>query len=340
MLFIGLIMKIIYLSLLLCFSTGLAFPQTFPDDAIKQRSLYDQALTQQSDLEAKAQYNGDDVIVRNRFNLPPKLPSFENWVKSNIQTGNQPLDSKSLQVHTNVETGTEKAIDISTTNNVITIQPEKTVENNVKKPSESEKQQVKTATNSSLAAPNVIAIIIGIMMFSAAFSAYIVLPKKYRIATISTPFDIGLKKEELSEAEVITKSKRQKIEFCLLLVSIFVYFYILINSNSNSLSDVLFEPIFLFLIPYSIVVIGRMIYGHTTKCPSCKNTFASNLVSSHREPRTTYRKKISDGTNGATYAVMETGVEHEEFECTVCEYEWQVDSQYTIEVSRDNPPSM
>ena len=44
----------------------------------KQQS-YSRALEEQDILEKKAIYHGDDPIVRRRLNLPPKLPSFEQW---------------------------------------------------------------------------------------------------------------------------------------------------------------------------------------------------------------------------------------------------------------------
>ena len=44
----------------------------------KQQS-YNRALEEQDVLEKKAIYHGDDPIVRRRLNLPPKLPSFEQW---------------------------------------------------------------------------------------------------------------------------------------------------------------------------------------------------------------------------------------------------------------------
>jgi len=44
----------------------------------KQQS-YGRALEEQDVLEKKAIYHGDDPIVRKRLNLPPKLPSFEQW---------------------------------------------------------------------------------------------------------------------------------------------------------------------------------------------------------------------------------------------------------------------
>jgi len=40
---------------------------------------YKDALEKQYILENKAIYHGSDPIVRQRLNLPPKLPSFEQW---------------------------------------------------------------------------------------------------------------------------------------------------------------------------------------------------------------------------------------------------------------------
>ena len=44
-----------------------------------KQQAYGRALEEQDILERKAIYHGDDPIVRRRLNLPPKLPSFEQW---------------------------------------------------------------------------------------------------------------------------------------------------------------------------------------------------------------------------------------------------------------------
>ena len=44
-----------------------------------RQQSYGRALEEQDVLEKKAIYHGDDPIVRRRLNLPPKLPSFEQW---------------------------------------------------------------------------------------------------------------------------------------------------------------------------------------------------------------------------------------------------------------------
>lgn len=44
-----------------------------------KKQSYGRALEEQDVLEKKAIYHGDDPIVRKRLNLPPKLPSFEQW---------------------------------------------------------------------------------------------------------------------------------------------------------------------------------------------------------------------------------------------------------------------
>ena len=44
-----------------------------------KKQSYGRALEEQDILEKKAIYHGDDPIVRKRLNLPPKLPSFEQW---------------------------------------------------------------------------------------------------------------------------------------------------------------------------------------------------------------------------------------------------------------------
>lgn len=46
---------------------------------VSKQQSYGRALEEQNILEKKAIYHGDDPIVRKRLNLPPKLPSFEQW---------------------------------------------------------------------------------------------------------------------------------------------------------------------------------------------------------------------------------------------------------------------
>ena len=46
---------------------------------VSKQQSYGRALEEQDILEKKAIYHGDDPIVRKRLNLPPKLPSFEQW---------------------------------------------------------------------------------------------------------------------------------------------------------------------------------------------------------------------------------------------------------------------
>ncbi len=46
---------------------------------VSKQQSYSRALEEQDVLEKKAIYHGDDPIVRKRLNLPPKLPSFEQW---------------------------------------------------------------------------------------------------------------------------------------------------------------------------------------------------------------------------------------------------------------------
>jgi hypothetical protein len=46
---------------------------------VSKQQSYSRALEEQDVLEKKAIYHGDDPIVRRRLNLPPKLPSFEQW---------------------------------------------------------------------------------------------------------------------------------------------------------------------------------------------------------------------------------------------------------------------
>jgi hypothetical protein len=73
------------LSKLLCCVCLLAFAavgvaqQPLADGAGEKLRLYNEAVKLQAEQEARAQYSGDDEIIRRRLDLPPKLPPFEQW---------------------------------------------------------------------------------------------------------------------------------------------------------------------------------------------------------------------------------------------------------------------
>src|SRR5688572_18061484 len=73
-----------------------AFAQQPPaDGAAEKQKRYSEALIQQTEMESKAQYTGDDEAIRRRLDLPPKLPPFERWNPPAAQTREPPQQPSS-----------------------------------------------------------------------------------------------------------------------------------------------------------------------------------------------------------------------------------------------------
>jgi hypothetical protein len=173
-----------------------------------------------------------------------------------------------------------------------------------------------------------------ILVFSAVgfgllilnFLGSIFLPN-LRYLFIGVPFDLGVK-EEKSDAQNAVKKKRFIAEFFLLLICVGIFYHASTEDKSfpdENLIEALSFSFQLFEALYLIYILIRLIWGFSTKCPSCKNMFAKKIISSWSEPKSTYTKK-STGTN--SYEIREIGVDVSECKCLVCDYEWTVRSNY------------
>jgi hypothetical protein len=58
------------------------FTPAYSQSDDERRNQYEQEKQKIEELENNAKYHGDDEIIRKRTNLPPKLPSFEVWLKN------------------------------------------------------------------------------------------------------------------------------------------------------------------------------------------------------------------------------------------------------------------
>ena len=177
---------------------------------------------------------------------------------------------------------------------------------------------------------------VGILLYLLSFLLYVKKPKLRKLS-ISTPFDLGCK-NELSEAEQAVKGKKQWIEFGLLLLSIIIFLFILSSGleSETGILNAVSSSLLAFLASLSLVVVGRFIAGWATSCPKCKSTFASKCTNSYTEPKGTF-EKVSNGVSGSKNVqfvkVMETGVKHADYLCTVCSHEWHEATQYTKQLS-------
>ena len=292
-----------------------------PIDVDIKRQIYEKTQKEIEDLEAKAQYSGDDEFVRKRNNLPPKLPSFEEWVKSTTtnETNSATKEVQSPELPASQET-------------VQKIEPpaEQVVKSDINS-NENKPTYVSTGTKSAIGYG------VGILLYILSFLLYVKKPK-LRKFSISTPFDIGCK-NELTEAEQSVKWKKQWIEFGLLLLSIIIFLFFTLDSGqfSTGILNSLSSSLLAFLASLSVVVIGRFLAGWATSCSKCESTFARKCTNSYKEPKGTY-EKVTNGVSGSRNVefvqVMETGVKHADYLCTVCSHEWHEATQYAIQVSK------
>ena len=299
-------------------------------DESKLREKYEQLQKQIYELEENAKYHGDDEIVRKRNDLPPKLPKFEEWIKSQVENKSS-VDEK-VEIKKNTEPTNEQST-ITTNKASSTLStPQPTTDKvgaNVSSIIETchavidkkgNTRQIcsldyieKTIEYSLL----VIFIILNFIIYSNL--------KKYRFLVMSTPFDIFVKKEA-DDTKTVTNFKKYLIEFVLLIAFIIVYYA---STNNKSIQEINYISFFIdclrvLLICYFVYILLRFIIGFRSRCPSCKLQFASRLTSSHDEPRTTYEKRQSSGY----IQNRERGITTKEYQCFNCYHEWIVKGTY------------
>lgn len=278
-----------------------------------KRDSYDKEKARIEKLEKEVEYSGDDEFIRQRNNLPPKLPPFEEWVENN-----SPKNIETKQDLSNF--------------------PQQENNNNKTNNDNSSKKQGETATFSKTTFEISILLLIGSIFLALNFAGSIFLPK-YRYLFISVPFDIGVK-EVKNGAQISVKGKRTRIEFFLLVLVFAIYLFVAISDKMQQEEDLmsaLSEGLVTALFGYLGYVTIRIIWGLKSKCPKCKNMFASNCINSYDEPSGTFQKKTLSGkgynggrleTYNYTVATIEKGTTHKDFICAVCSHEWHTRSSY------------
>jgi hypothetical protein len=298
---------IIATSLLIC-----AVHAQGDDNNENKRKIYEQLVQSIQALEEKAQYSGDDPIIRERLGLPPKPSSFDEWVFQSEQKSIKVTESSVSEI-TKVDKDNESSSQ---------------VENKV----ESQNSLSTTGLNSAgfPYSKNEIylASAINLFLILINFILYATVPF-LRNLTITPPFDIGVRGEK-SEAEKNVRFKRYTVEFLLLLCFLFMlgyyFFNLLIEGKSIPNEDfvyVLKKFTWQFGFTYVIYLIARYSFGISSRCPKCKISFAAIFHGTHDEPRSTFQKK-----QGNQLVTVEVGNKISEYSCRNCQHNWTKSEKY------------
>lgn len=303
----------IFLTLLLTFFVSMAIAQDNDAQNIK-RKAYDELSQTLQDLEEKAQYHGDDSVIRNRLNLPPKLGSFEEWLaqQENALRKKEALElaaQKKLQENSQNQKETQ-----------LTPVEDKTQED--AKPKNAVPHYPYTQIETYLISA------IYFVLLSFNFIIYSRFPKLRKVS-IAPPFDIGVSGQK-SDAENSTKTVRYLIELTLLII-VLVLLTGSISSGrifeDENISRSITEALSFFSVSYIGYVLIRFIAGLTSKCPKCNTPFAAKSTNSYTEPRVTFQKgKVNPVT-------VESGIKVSEYICRNCSHTWKKTQNYTKTVS-------
>jgi len=271
------------------------------DDERKLR--YGQEKSRIEELENKAQYHGDDEVIRKRLDLPPKILPFELWEPQAIKRE---------------EITQEKIIDKTET------KEEEVIE--VKKVNDVQSKEIREPFSMGIL---LIYILTPIIFLSLNFILY--RKKVLRRFLITPPFGIGggnvTVEDEINEA---TKSKRMMIESGMFLGTCFVIFLpLMFGLNKVGTSKVgVFEEfiatVVFYFIGHILNVIGEIYAAYATRCPSCKNSYARKLINKYDEPKSTYKRDVTKGETEH----REVGVTHSNWSCTVCAHDWRTAKSY------------
>jgi hypothetical protein len=281
------------------------------DNNENKRKIYDQLVQSIQALEEKAQYSGDDPIIRERLGLPPKLHSFEDWVTQAEQLVKKESASAALEQHKNISENTQP------------------IQTEIKENLQITDRQIAVKTPAFPFSQNETYAVgmVYLILLLVNFIFYSTLPSMRKI-TIAPPFDIGVKGDK-TEAENKVKVKRYTVEFSLLVISIFVLYFIFSTGKSSENEDMILAgklSVINFSLVYVCYLIARFIFGFSSKCPKCKTPFAAKLLSEYDEPKSTFQKKVNDTMRDMD--VYEVGIHISEFSCRSCNHSWKKNKNY------------
>lgn len=295
------IVKLIVASVLICLSMStLAQPST--DEMAGKRAIYVETLEKIKELEEKAQYSGDDPIIRERLNLPPKLPEFDEWI-AQVESKKEQLEIQNQQAQPT------PSVESQAVNAQVVKQPVTTV---------SFKWTDKETT------------FILASFFTLLFINFLIycFVKSGRSFFVSTPFDLGTRGQK-NDLEKTVKWKKYFIELFLLLILLLAIPFSIEDGKTNSEENIVLAMLFglkLYAACHFGYVIIRGIWGASSRCSKCGTSFAARMTSSWEEPKATY-EKVGHLTSGRK-EIFETGVRHQQFGCIACGAEWSKMSSY------------
>ncbi len=281
-----------------------AFAQSGSEEIASKRAIYEETLEKIRELEEKAQYNGDDPIIRERLNIPPKLPEFEEWIL-------QAQRKKEQQEKQNLEA-----------------QPTSSIESQVVTSGTAKQSVAVTSFSWSRKETNVILA----SFFSFLFMNFLIYNfiKTGRSLFVATPFDLGTRGQK-NDYEKSVKWKKYLRELFLLFMMLLVIPFALEEGKNNvdeSVRDAIFFGLKLYAACHIGYVIIRGIWGSSSRCPKCGTSFAFSQTASWEEARLTYQKPLSNKN-----VTMEKGVRHIDFRCSACGHEAQKQSQYEKQIT-------
>jgi hypothetical protein len=296
-------MKKIFASLLICslFIFSVAHSQT---DEVK-RNLYEQEKIRIEKLENDAQYKGDDELVRKRMNLPPKLPSFEQWV---VQAEPPKVDTPK-EVETNAQQQEVQKIIVEETKSI----------------SNSEK-----STNAPISPSYYFAVFIIPVLYLVLNFIFYNKNNTTKKLLIRPPFGIGNKIADDDISGAATKNTRMLVEFAALCVWGFIAFLPLFAGvrTQDSILETILGSGLLTLCGHLVYLPALMGMAYATRCPKCKVSYARKTVNTFKEPSQNYRTSKTNSAGQTFFTDHETGVNHTDYICQVCSHEWRISKSY------------
>ena len=311
---------------------------SFAQDAGGKRERYEQLQQQIFDLEEKAQYHGDEELIRQRLNLPQKLPSYEEWIRLNIDSieskqsqpdvqTTEPEKQKKEPEKVSVDTDSKVKTQTSSIAGVI-CQNQYDEKRNLITDSSGNARQSCTLTGNEI----IINFSIFLLLLLVNFIFYCK-NKKIRFLLISTPFDLFVKKEE-QNLSLPTNYKKYFYE--LIILTLFVVCYFSLSSGFKSSPEenylsTLVASVFIFVFVHIAYLIIRLIVAFSSRCPKCKMTYASRVQNSYDEPKTTYEKRYTNWVD-----IRETGISVSEYMCINCNHQWKKTKSYDKSIGKNH----
>ena len=286
--------KLIFLAITF-FTLSVANSQT---DEVK-RNLYEQEKIKIEKLEKDAQYTGDDELIRKRMNLPPKLPSFEQWV---VQS-----EPPKVDIPKEVETNAQQ----QEVQKIIVEEDTKSNANDDK----TSKLPSTPFTPFSYFVYSIIPVLYLILNF--IFYSKNKITKKI---LLRPPFSIGNKTAVDDVAGTATKNNRMMYEFGALCAWGFVAFlpFFAGGMQTNSTIEIVLESGLLTVGGHLLYIPALMGLAYMSKCPKCNEYYARKVVNSFEEVDQVYRT----GTGNSIWQ-HKVGNNHSDCICLVCSHQWR-----------------